>query len=513
MKKYPWWTDYQKKLSDNVENFVDGWFPEIEKATWKNEVPWDFIKALKKEGYYGVLVPEKYGGTGELANVTGACIVGEQIARLGANAAAPYGASMFGGCYQLVTHGNEEQKEKYLPRFVNGDGIGAITLTEPFVGSDAAGVQLTAEKEGDHYILNGVKRFISNVGIANIYCSYGKTSNDPKVIKNRGHITGFIVEKGMPGFTVEKINELGAYKGVRNGYLRFDNVEVPAENVIGTEGRGWMVMLYGLNFERTLVAAMTVGGIKEAFRYTYYYTNRRVQFNQPTFFYESNQYRIADIMIGYRMAQLLVYYAAHLFELGEQPVIEANAAKVYVTELAEKAFLDGIMSMGGDSCTRFYPLISGLGDSQVNKIGAGTNDVTKLFLVRYAHMFFADELIMPRRRYDEELGIPVTIYNKGQLKPELKSESTKDRILEVLAEDYRVNPGLYLTKEELEEDLGEKVKNNILLELEEDGLIALYRGSKGSIKLIKATYKGQTTSKPLEYYRWFPEWVKKDEIF
>ena len=178
MKKYPWWTDFQKKLADEVEEFVDGWFPAIEKATWKKEVPWDFVKALKKRGYFGVVVPEEYGGFGKKANVTGACIVGEQVARLGANAAAPWAATMFGGCYQLVTHGNDEQKEKWLPRFVSGDGIGAITLTEPFVGSDAAGVQLTAEKEGDHYILNGVKRFISNTGIANIYCTYAKTSQD-----------------------------------------------------------------------------------------------------------------------------------------------------------------------------------------------------------------------------------------------------------------------------------------------------------------------------------------------
>lgn len=513
MKKFDWWTPFQNQLADEVEPFVDEWFPYIQKATYKNEFPRDFVNALKKQGYFGVLIPAQYGGIGEQAKVTGACIIGEELSRLGSNACAPYGATMFGGCYQLVTHGSEEQKERWLPGIANGDTLGAIVLTEPFVGSDAASVQLTATKEGDHYILDGVKRFISNAGIADIYCTYARTNEDPKIIEKHGHISAFIVEKGTPGFSVEKINDLGAYRGVRNGYLRFDNVEVPAENMIGKEGGGWMVMLYGLNFERTLVAAMTIGGLKEALRNSYYYTNRRIQFDKPTFFFESNQYRIGDTMIGYTISRLLVYHTAHLFDTGEQPIMEANAAKVFVTDTAEKVCLDTIMTMGGDSCTRFYPVIDALGDTQVNKIGGGTNDVTKTLLVRYAHVFFADELKMPRRRIDEETGIPVSVYKKDQLKPEINGETVEEKILQALSEDYRANPGLYLTLDELKEDVGEKKLDDPLINLEAEGLVKIYRGSKKEIKLIKATYQGQKKAKPLDYYKWFPAWSKKDEIF
>jgi alkylation response protein AidB-like acyl-CoA dehydrogenase len=513
MKKFDWWTLYQIQLADEVEPFIDEWFPYVQKATYKQEFPREFVDALKAQGYFGVLIPEQYGGIGDEAKVTGACIVGEEVSRLGSNAAAPFGATMFGGCYQLVTHGSEEQKERWLPGIAKGNTLGAITLTEPFVGSDAANVQLTAEKEGDHYILNGVKRFISNAGIADIYCAYGKTSDDPKAIEKHGHISAFIIEKGTPGFYVEKINDLGAYRGVRNGYLRFDNVEVPAENMIGKEGGGWMVMLYGLNFERTLVAAMTMGGIKEGFRNSYYYTNRRIQFGKPTFHFESNQYRIGDTMIGYTISRLLVYYTAHLFDTGNQPVMEANAAKVFVTDTAEKVVLDTIMAMGGDSCTRFYPIIDALGDTQVNKIGGGTNDVTKAMLVRYANMFFADELKMPRRRIDEETGIPVTVYKKGQLQPTLSGETLEEQILEALAEDYRSNPGLYLSIDELKEDVGAKKLDEPLSNLEAEGLVKVYRGSKGDIRLVKSTYDGQKKAKPLDYYKWFPSWSKEDERF
>jgi alkylation response protein AidB-like acyl-CoA dehydrogenase len=513
-KYYWWWTDFQKKLADEAESFVDEWYPYGEKARWKREVPWDMIREMKKRGWFGVLVPEKYGGIGEKAKVTGACILGEEISRLGANAAAPFAATMFGGCYQLVTHGSEEQKERWLPKIVNEPKyLGAITLTEPFVGSDAAGVETTAVREGDHYILNGVKRFISNAGIANIYFAYARTSKDPATIERHQHITAFVIEKGMPGFTVEKVNELAAYDGVRNGYLRFDNVEVPVENVVGGEGGGWTVMAYGLNFERLLVAACAIGGIKEGIRYSYYYANRRVQFGQPTFFFESNQYRIADMVIGYKTSRLLVYHTAYLLDQGEQPVVEANGAKIFVTELAEKVSLDSILTMGGDSVTKFYPVESGIRDSQVNKIGAGTNDVTRLLIARLAPRFMGDELKIPRRRMDEELGIPVTVYVPGQLKPGLKSKTLEDRILELLAEDYRVNPGLYMTKQEIEEDLEEEEIDEALMNLEQKGLVYLYRGKKGDIRLVKATYEGHKKAKPLEYYRWYPNWIKKDEIF
>lgn len=513
MKKFFWWTDFQKKLADEVEAFIDEWFPYLHKKAWKKEVPWELIKEMKKRGYYGCLIPEKYGGIEEKAKITGACIIGEQVSRLGANAAAPFGATMFGGCHQLVGFGNEEQKERWLPGIARGDTIGAIVLTEPFVGSDAAGVQCTAVKEGDHYILNGVKRFISNVGIADIYMVYAKTSDKERKIAKHQHMSAFILEKGTHGFSVEKINELSGYRGVRNGYLRFNDVEIPAENMLGKEGGGWTIMFHGLNFERTLVAAMSLGGMDEGFRMTYYYTNRRVQFKQPTFYFETVKRRLGDIMIANTVSRILVYYAAHMFERGEQPIMEANAAKIFVTEMSEQVCLNAVMAMGGDACTLFYPVVDLLQDVQVNKVGAGTNDIARLLLARFADVFYKDTKKMPRRRYDEETGIGLFTYDHAQMKPVFDDCDTKTKIIKALAEDYRVNPGLYMTIDELKYDTEESDLDKALNELESDGLVAIIRGKKGAIKLVKATYEGQKKANPLEYYRWFPKWIKKDEIF
>lgn len=512
-KYFWWWTDYQKKLFDEIEQLSEELYPSSMRAYYKREVPYQVLNELKKRGYFGVIVPSKYGGIGDDAKVTGACIISEEISRHGAHTAAPFMASMFGGCHQIVAHGSDEQKEKWLPKFAKGEIIGAIVITEPYVGSDAAGITMTAEKDGDEYVINGIKRFISNAGLADIYFAYAKTSDKEKKIDRKEHLSAFIIEKGMPGFSIEKINDLAAYQGVRNGYLRFDDVRVPAENMVGGNGNGWIIMLSGLNFERLLVAAATMGGIKEGINYSFHHTNRRIQFNQPTFHFESNQRRIADMVIAYKTSRLLVYYTAYEFDQGKQPVIEANCAKIYVTDLGEKVALDSIMTMGGDAVTRYYPLMEGLTSSQVNKIGGGSNDVGRIFLARYVTMFMGDEIRSFRRRWDEEINYPLTVYNHEQLKPELKSTSLAEKILEVLAENYRANPGLYMTIEELEADIDENEIEDTLIELEKEKLVYLYRGKKGDIKLVQASHLGHKRAHPLKFYQWFPEWLKKEEIF
>ncbi|MHA1209666.1 MAG: acyl-CoA dehydrogenase family protein [Candidatus Freyarchaeota archaeon] len=516
MEKYPWFTERQKQLTDEVEEFVDEITPRAYEATIKKEHPRDLIKMVADKGWFGALVPEEYGGMGKEVGITGCEIICEGLTQAG-SIGGVYSATMFGGLEQICMFGTDEQKERWLPRFARGELLGAITLTEPFVGTDAAGIRTTAVKDGDEWVINGKKRFISNTGVADIYMLYAKTSNDPGDRAAYKHLTAFIVEKGTPGFTVERVNELAVFDGIRNGILDFDNVRVPAENVLAGEGNGWGVMTAGLNFERLTVATQIIAGIREALRYALFFTTRRVQFGRRTIDFESNQYKLADIIIALKTARLLTYYAAWMMDQGLNPVVEANAAKIYATEAATQAALNALQIIGGDSFTKYYPVERILMDAKILEVGAGTNEVLRRLLTAQARRIMADELKAPRRRIHKELRWPIPYYKpeKAPKKHPTSLEEIEKAILEALADDYFVNPGLHMRREELMEDTGldEEQLDEALVSLEEKKLVDLYRTRQGVIILAKATYEGLRKARPKEYYRWYPEWSKEDERF
>jgi len=510
LEKFPWWTDFQRKLADEVEEFADEYMPRAIEAVWTRKFPWDIIKAIGEKGWLGATIPEKYGGMYEKSKITGACIIAEGMGRLSSMVASYYNTTMFGGCYQIAKFGTEEQKERWLPKMAEGKLCGAICLTEPFVGSDAAAVETVAIRDGNEYIINGKKRFISNSGIADIYLVYARTSDDPKDRENYRHLTAFVVEKGTPGLRVEKINELGVADGVRNGYLDLDNVRVPAENVIGGEGNGWLVMISGLNFERLLLSAGLLGGMKEALRMALYVTRRRVQFGRRTIEFQTNQLRIADITMWYKLSRLIVYYGSYLLDQGREPILESTIAKIFTSEMCQRIGTDAVLCMGGDGLTKFYFVEMVHREGLFMQIGAGTNDVLRILLARMVRRLLGDEVKEPRRRISEKYGIPLNVYKREQLKPKFESTDPEDLVLEALAEDYRANPGLYMLREDIEEDTGIKGDklDEILESLERKRYVKLYR-EKGKIRMAKATYIGLRKIKPLEYYQWFPDWVEK----
>jgi len=520
LETFPWWTEKQKKLAEEVEDFVEENTPRAAEALWRFENPEDLIRKVGEKGWYGTLIPEEYGGMGGEVGVTGACIVAEGLARLG-TIATIYSTTCFGGTHQLVRLGTEEQKEKWLPRIARGEQINALCLTEPFVGSDAAGVTTTAKRVDGGYVINGKKRFISTSGIADAYFVYVKTSDDPADRAAYKHLTALYVEKGTPGFTVERINALGVFDGVRNGVLNFKDVFVPEENVVGGEGMGWMCMISGLNLERCLIAVGLVAGMREALRYSYYMSQRRVQFGKRTIEFESNQYRIADMIIGYKTARLLTYHAASLIDQGLEPLIEANSAKIYATETARKIAEDALQVMGGDGFTKYYPVEALLRDAKLLEVGGGTNDVLRRLISGQGWRIMGDLLRPPRRRVHEELGIPIPYYrNPPPLELPTRAgasdpEAVEESILLALAEDYRVNPGLHMTREELKEDTGldDERLDEALLSLEEKKLVDIYRDRRGVFRLVKATYAGLERVRPIDYFRWYPDWIREDEVF
>jgi alkylation response protein AidB-like acyl-CoA dehydrogenase len=509
MEPFSWWNNKQKSLMEEAKAFADINLPRGEEIFWTKEFPSDLLREVARKGWFGAVIPQEYGGME--TSVTGVAIVAEELSRVGSALGEAYSVSMFGGVEQLLTFGTEEQKRRWLPKIAKGEVVGAVCITEPFVGSDAASVESTAERQGHFFILNGKKRFITNAGLADIYVVYAKTSNKPEDRSKYQHLTAFLVEKGTSGFSVEKINELSGWVGLPNGVLDFENVRVPAENMIGQEGAGWKVMTAGLNFERVVYSAAMLGAMRESVRYAVAYAQRRMQFGKPTIEIPANQSKIADMLTGLHTSRLLVYHAARLLDEHKDAMMEAAAAKLFTSEAYEKLISDAIMVMGGDGWTRFYPAESYLRDAKVNQIGAGTNDIMRLVIFRGGLKALGKDLRMPSRRIHEKLGVPISTSEALA-----KLKTSEDGILKVLAEDYRVNPGLYMAREDLKERLADTMDeklDEILKDLESKGLLKLYLDSHGTIALVKATYAGLRKAEPLEKYKWYPDWLNKGFIF
>ena len=288
-------------------------------------------------------------------------------------------------------------------------------------------------------------------------------------------------------------------------------MKVSAENCIGPEGAGWKVMMAGLNFERVVYSAGMLGPMRESIRHAVAYAQRRMQFDKPTIDIPSNQAKIAEMLSGLYTSRLLAYHAAHLLDQHMDAMVEAATAKMFTSDTFERLTSDAVQVMGGDGWTRFYPVESYLRDAKVNQIGAGTNQIMRLVIFRGGLKALGKDLKMPRRRVHEKLRVPISTVG-----PLPKIEATEDGVLKALAEDYIVNPGLYLAREDLKERIAgasEETFDRILKNLESKNLARLYRDGRGTITLVKATYEGIRKAGPPERYRWYPEWLRKEFIF
>jgi alkylation response protein AidB-like acyl-CoA dehydrogenase len=506
MEYFPWWNDKQKKLAAEVKQFVDEVIPRDEEARWKREFPWDIYKAIGERGYNGAMIPREYGGLG--LGATGACIATEQISRM-PGVGRVFTGNMLGGLGQIMAYGTEEQKRRFLPRIAKGE-LGAICITESFAGTDAAAIESVARRDGDKYIISGKKRFIVSAGVAVRHMLYARTSDDPEAIRRHQHLTAFIVEKGMPGFTVEKINEIIGFDDVQNGVLNLDEVPVPVENRIGEEGEGWQVMMHGVNLERTLIASMVVGWQYGLLETAVPYAQRRVQFGRPTAGLVNNQLKMADLFIRFRTARLNCFYNAYLFDLGYDIAVGAAIAKAFNVERTVESGRDAIQVMGGDGLTPFYIPEAIYKVSKVEEISGGTMEAMRLIIYRAGLREMAEDIKMPHRVIHKELGVPITTYEK----PVKQSQIDGDSMLKVLAEDYRANPGLHMSREDLQEifDVADDELDKVLISLEQKKLVKLYRDRRG-IQLAKLTYEGLKQANPLEYYQWFPWWVDDKRKF
>src|SRR6201991_5171627 len=345
---------------------------EIDKS---NHFPRDLWPKLGDLGLHGITVEEEYGGSG--LGYLEHCIAVEEISRASAAVGLSFGAPSNLCDNQLRRNGSDAQKRKYLPKLISGEHVGALAMSEPGSGSDVVSMATRADKKGDRYVINGSKMWITNGPIAETLVVYAKT--DPAA-GPRG-ITAFI-EKGMKGFsTAQKLDKLGM-RGSDTGELVFENCEVPEENVLGEVGRGVNVLMSGLDYERSVLAAGPLGIMEACLDVVMPYVHERKQFGQPIGSFQLVQGKIADMYTTMNASRAYVYAVAKACDRGETTREDAAGAILYASEKATQCALDAIQLLGGNGYINDYPTGRLLRDAKLYEIGAGTSEIRRMLIGR-----------------------------------------------------------------------------------------------------------------------------------
>ena len=340
------------------------------------EFPEDNIRQMSELGLMGLPYPEEYGGGG--GDYLSYAIAVEEIARACGSTALIYAAHVSLGCAPIYEFGNEEQKRKWLPRLCSGQGLAAFGLTEPEAGSDAGSTRTTAVLDGDAFVLNGSKMWITSGAIADVVSCTAKT--DPEA--GTHGISCFLVEKGTPGFIPGKNEPKMGLKGSVTSALSFENCRVPASNLLGREGDGFRQMLINLDGGRISIGAMALGLAQAALDEATRYAKERVQFGRPIAKFQAIQWMIADMATEIDAARLMVYRAAAMKDAGVRFTKEAAMAKLYASEAAERAAFKALQIHGGYGFSREYPVERIYRDQRLCTIGEGTSEIQRLVIAR-----------------------------------------------------------------------------------------------------------------------------------
>ena len=341
-----------------------------------NQFPRDLWPKLGALGLFGITVSEQYGGThlGYLAQV----IAMEEISRASAAVGLSYGAHANLCVNQIHTFGNSEQKQRYLPLLLSGEHVGALAMSETGSGSDVMSMQLRAEHQGDHFVLNGTKMWITNGPEAEIIIVYAKT--DPK-IGSRG-ITSFIIEKGMPGYkTAQKLDKLGM-RGSDTSELVFDNCRVPQCNVLGEVNQGAGILMQGLNYERLVLGGGPVGIMQACLDIVLPYIRERHQFNRPIGEFQLIQSKIANMYTALNASRAYLYAVARAYDQGITNSSDAASALLFAAENATQIALEAIQCLGGNGYINEFPVGRLLRDAKLYEIGAGTSEIRRIIIGR-----------------------------------------------------------------------------------------------------------------------------------
>ncbi|MCP4008026.1 MAG: isovaleryl-CoA dehydrogenase [Proteobacteria bacterium] len=363
-------------LRDAVQSFAQEEIaPLAAEIDEQNDFPLPLWKKLGDMGLLGVTAPEEYGGSnmGYLAHI----VAMEEISRASASVALSYGAHSNLCVNQIRRNGTPAQKQAYLPRLISGEHIGALAMSEPNAGSDIVSMKMSARKQGDRYILNGTKMWITNGPDANVIVVYAKTDSGAGA---KG-ITAFIVEREFGFETAQKLDKLGM-RGSNTGELVFKDVEVPEENVLGSENEGVKVLMSGLDYERAILAAGPTGIMMACMDVVVPYIHQREQFGQAIGEFQLIQGKIADMYSTMNACRAYVYAVGRACDEGQTSRKDAAGVILYAAEKATQMALDAIQILGGNGYINEFPAGRLLRDAKLYEIGAGTSEIRRMLIGR-----------------------------------------------------------------------------------------------------------------------------------
>jgi isovaleryl-CoA dehydrogenase len=364
-------------IRDTVAGFAQAEVaPRAEAIDRTNEFPRDLWPRLGALGLHGITVEEEYGGAG--LGYTEHVIAMEEISRASASVGLSYGAHSNLCVNQIRRNGTHEQKQRYLPKLMSGEHVGALAMSEPGAGSDVVGMRTRAEKKGDRYVLNGSKMWITNGPDAEVLVVYAKTE---PAAGPRG-ITAFLIERGMKGFrTARKLDKLGM-RGSNTCELIFEDCEVPADNVLGQVNQGAAVLMSGLDYERIVLAGGPLGIMQACLDIVLPYMHEREQFGRPIGTFQLMQGKLADMYTTMNACKSYVYFTARASDRAETTRQDAAGCLLYAAEKATWMALQAIQTLGGNGYINDYPTGRLLRDAKLYEIGAGTSEIRRMLIGR-----------------------------------------------------------------------------------------------------------------------------------